>query len=56
MAPDAVLAAPHVFIGDVGAIRDLLLERRERLGVTSWAIPSAFMEKMGPVVSALAGT
>jgi hypothetical protein len=56
MAPDAVLAAPHIWIGNEASMADVLIERRERWGVSSWSIPAAWIDKVAPVVARLAGT
>jgi probable F420-dependent oxidoreductase len=53
--PDAVLAAPHVWVGSVESICDGLEARRARWGVSSWTVPAAMLERAAPVVARLAG-
>ena len=56
LAPAAVLASPHVWLGTVAQITDSLLERRERWGVSYWAVPASAAEAVAPVVDRLAGS
>jgi probable F420-dependent oxidoreductase len=55
MTPDAVLAAPHVWVGGVEGICDSLEQRRERWGVSSWTVPVAWVDTAAPIVARLAG-
>jgi probable F420-dependent oxidoreductase len=54
--PHAIGASPHVLIGGAGEIAELLLERRERYGITYVVFPSATLDAIEPVVMGLAGT
>ena len=56
MTPDAVLAAPHVWLGTVDGICEALEQRRERWGVSSWTVPVAWVDAVAPIVARLAGT
>ncbi len=47
--------SPFVLYGTLGSMRDRLLRRRERLGISYYTIPGRAMESMGPLVEALAG-
>jgi len=49
------VGSPYVLYGTLDELRDLLLTRRERLGISYYAIPARAMEAMAPLVSALAG-
>lgn len=55
LTPEEVLRSPHVWVGTVGQICDLLAERRERWGVSHWVVPAAAMDAVAPVVDRLAG-
>jgi probable F420-dependent oxidoreductase len=55
MTPDAVLAAPHVWVGGVDGICEALEQRRERWGVSSWNVPVAWIDKIAPVIARLSG-
>jgi probable F420-dependent oxidoreductase len=55
MTPDAVLAAPHVWVGGVDGICEALEQRRERWGVSSWNVPVALLDRAAPVVARLGG-
>lgn len=50
-----MIGTPYVMYGTVGSLRDLLLRRRDALGITYYAIPARSMEAMAPLVDALAG-
>jgi probable F420-dependent oxidoreductase len=50
-----VIATPYVLYGTIGQLRDQLLERRERLGISYYSIPGHAMEAMAPLVATLAG-
>jgi probable F420-dependent oxidoreductase len=47
--------SPSVLLGDVDAMADELLRRRETLGVSYLVTSDAFMETLAPVVARLAG-
>jgi probable F420-dependent oxidoreductase len=55
ISADDVVASPHVIVGDVGSIRDSLIERRERFGITYIVVPEDAYLDFAPVVSALSG-
>ena len=46
---------PHFLYGTLGQLRERLLRRRDRLGITYYTIPGHSMEDMAPLVAALAG-
>ncbi len=54
-AANAVLQSPFFLYGSRGSLRDLLLERRERLGISYVALPIRAMEAFAPVVADLRG-
>ncbi|MGD0862867.1 MAG: TIGR03621 family F420-dependent LLM class oxidoreductase [Candidatus Limnocylindrales bacterium] len=54
-APTALYGSPYVLYGTLSSVREKLLRRRERLGISYYTIPSHAMESMAPLVEALAG-
>jgi probable F420-dependent oxidoreductase len=54
-APMAVYGSPFVLHGTLASIRDRLLRRRDRLGISYYTIPARAMEEMAPLVEALTG-
>jgi hypothetical protein len=46
---------PYALIGDTEQIIDILLERRERWGLTYWTIWEEDIDAFAPVVARLAG-
>jgi probable F420-dependent oxidoreductase len=56
LTPEQFAAHPHALVGSVDAICDVLVERRERLGISYVTFGSAAMETVAPVVARLAGT
>jgi hypothetical protein len=44
-----------VLYGTLGSLRDLLQKRRDKLGISYYAIPGRAMESMAPLVEAMAG-
>jgi probable F420-dependent oxidoreductase len=46
---------PYFLYGTLGQVRDLLLRRRDRLGISYYTIPGHAMEAMASLVAALAG-
>ena len=50
-----LVGTPYVLYGTLGQLRDQLLRRRDRLGISYYAIPGHAMEAMAPLVAALAG-
>lgn len=53
--PAAVVGSPYVLYGTVHALRQRLLRRRDRLGISYYTIPGRAMEAMAPLVEVLAG-
>ena len=56
LTPDALESYPHAAIGSVEQIRDDLIARRERWGVTYWVFQGDALDTLAPVVAELAGT
>ncbi|GIU85005.1 MAG: LLM class F420-dependent oxidoreductase [Acidimicrobiales bacterium] len=56
MSGEEVLESPHVWIGTVDEICDDLRRRRERWGISYYAVPQEAMEQVAPIVARLAGT
>lgn len=54
-AASGLVGSPYVLYGTVGQLRTQLLRRRDRLGISSYAIPGRAMEEMAPLVAELAG-
>lgn len=55
MAPRVVGGTPYLLHGTLGQVRETLLRRRERLGISYYIWSARVMESMAPVVEALAG-
>lgn len=53
--PARAIGTPYVLYGTLGGARDVLLRRRDRLGISYYTIPGRAMEAMAPLVEALAG-
>jgi probable F420-dependent oxidoreductase len=53
--PAEVRASPHILVGSVEEICDLLEARRDRWGVSYWVVATAAMESFAPVVERLRG-
>jgi hypothetical protein len=53
--PDQVLASPHVLLGSVDEICEALEERRDRWGVSYWAVSAWTVDEIAPVVERLTG-
>jgi probable F420-dependent oxidoreductase len=51
----AAIGSPYLLYGTLGQLRERLQQRRDRLGISHYAIPGHAMEAMGPLVEALAG-
>jgi probable F420-dependent oxidoreductase len=51
-----LVRTPYVLYGTLGQLRDGLRRRRDRLGISYYAIPGGAMESMAPLVAALRGT
>lgn len=52
---DAVIQSPHVLIGSTSAVVEMLLDRRERHGISYIIFDAADLDAVEPVVSQLAG-
>ncbi|MCU0483705.1 MAG: TIGR03621 family F420-dependent LLM class oxidoreductase [Chloroflexi bacterium] len=50
-----LVGTPYVLYGTLGGLRDGLLRRRDRLGISYYALPRRAMEAMAPLVAELAG-
>lgn len=50
-----LVGTPYVLYGTLSRLRDLLLRRRDRLGISYYALPARTMETMAPLVEALGG-
>jgi probable F420-dependent oxidoreductase len=55
IAPAAVGGSPYVLYGTVAQLREQLLRRRERLGISYYVWSARHVETMAPLVAALAG-
>ncbi|HET6381623.1 MAG TPA: TIGR03621 family F420-dependent LLM class oxidoreductase [candidate division Zixibacteria bacterium] len=51
----APVGSPFLLFGTPGGLRERLLRRRERLGISHYAIPHHAMEELAPLVEELAG-
>ncbi|MBW3580037.1 MAG: TIGR03621 family F420-dependent LLM class oxidoreductase [Actinobacteria bacterium] len=56
MAPEAVLASPHVVLGSVAQIVENLCADRERYGISYVTVAEPALSSFAPVVARLAGT
>jgi hypothetical protein len=54
-APTAIYGSPYTLYGTLHAVREKLLRRRDRLGISYYTMPAHAMESMAPLVEALAG-
>jgi probable F420-dependent oxidoreductase len=54
--PTVIGGSPYLLYGTVAQVRDAMLRRRERTGVSSYGIPARAMESFAPLVASLAGT
>jgi probable F420-dependent oxidoreductase len=54
-APALVGGSPYVLYGTVDQLREALLRRRDRTGLSSYGIPARAMEAFAPLVEALSG-
>lgn len=55
VAPRLVGGSPYLLHGTLGQVRETLLRRRERLGISYYVWSARAMETMAPVVEALSG-
>lgn len=54
-APTAIYSSPYLLYGTLASVREKLLRRRDKLGISYYTLPSHAMESMAPLVGALAG-
>jgi probable F420-dependent oxidoreductase len=54
-AATTLYGSPYVLYGTLKGVRDQLLRRRDKLGISYYTFPSRSMETMAPLVEALAG-
>ena len=55
LGPAIVGGSPYLMYGSTDALRERLLGRRERLGISSYSIRASAMEALAPLVASLAG-
>jgi probable F420-dependent oxidoreductase len=55
VSADEFASHPHAFFGSVDQICELLLERRERFGVSYVTVAQRHLDEFGPVIAAMAG-
>jgi len=55
-AANSVVRSPFVLYGSRSSLRDLLIERRERLGLSYISVPGNAMREFAPIVAELRGT
>jgi alkanesulfonate monooxygenase SsuD/methylene tetrahydromethanopterin reductase-like flavin-dependent oxidoreductase (luciferase family) len=55
-AANGLVRSPFVLYGSRSSLRDLLIERRERLGLSYISVPGNAMREFGPIVAELRGT
>ena len=55
VAADEFASHPHAFFGSVEQVCELLLERRERFGVSYVTVAQRHLDEFGPVIAAMAG-
>jgi probable F420-dependent oxidoreductase len=55
-AANGIVRSPFVLYGSRSSLRDLLLERRERLGLSYVSVPGNAMHEFAPIVAELRGT
>ncbi len=53
--PAALGGSPYLLYGSLAQLRDSLLRRRERTGISSYGIPARRMEEFAPLVAELSG-
>ncbi|MDZ4828356.1 MAG: TIGR03621 family F420-dependent LLM class oxidoreductase [Actinomycetota bacterium] len=56
LSPDQFAEHPHALVGGIDEIVDILVERRERYGISSVTVGGDVMDAFAPVVARLAGT
>jgi alkanesulfonate monooxygenase SsuD/methylene tetrahydromethanopterin reductase-like flavin-dependent oxidoreductase (luciferase family) len=55
-AANGIVRSPFVLYGSRSSLRELLLERRERLGISYISVPGNAMREFAPIVAELRGT
>jgi len=55
-AANGVVRTPFALYGSRASLRDLLIERRERLGISYISVPGNVMREFAPIVAELRGT
>jgi probable F420-dependent oxidoreductase len=55
-AANGIVRSPFVMYGSRASLRELLLERRERLGISYVSVPGNAMREFAPIVAELRGT
>ncbi len=55
VAPRVIGGSPYVLYGTAARVREVLLRRREQLGISYYVWRTRLMEPMAPIVEALAG-
>jgi probable F420-dependent oxidoreductase len=55
LAPEVLSNHPHALIGSVEAIREQIIERRDRYGISYITVGASAMESFAPVVAELTG-
>jgi len=55
MTPEVIAGSPHILIGSVDQLVELLQRRRAELGISYITVFSRYMEEFAPVVSRLSG-
>ena len=53
--PTAIYGSPYLLYGTLDSVRERLLRRRDKFGISYYTIPGHAMESMAPLVEALAG-
>ncbi|MGQ0616805.1 MAG: TIGR03621 family F420-dependent LLM class oxidoreductase [Acidimicrobiia bacterium] len=56
LTPEQALASPHALVGTLAQIRDDLIERRERSGISYIGVSADAAEDLAPLVAELTGT
>lgn len=55
LGPALVGGSPYLMYGTIDALRERLLARRDRLGISTYSIRASVMEALAPLVASLAG-
>jgi probable F420-dependent oxidoreductase len=55
-AANGIVRSPYVLYGSRSSLRELLIERRERLGISYISVPGNAMREFAPIVAELRGT